>query len=251
MTRRSCIFVLVSLLLAACATTTPKPLVVEDDSAVVYLVGKTTRYSVSMDELKPNGSAHRRNRLPNALVAGDQSLTVAASLFHSGDIYTLDLIIKNHGDHPIEIDRSRLELMDDEGRHFDALYDWEEGIYYGLRSIRELNRGYAHLGTDFEESGHGGEDTRSQKPPPKKTIHEKLDAAAATRMGENASLNDFSWISELEMEDETVVLPETLELYAGQNRPYWAYWRAKEPEFPMTAIVVVDGKRMLFRFDEN
>ena len=70
-------------------------------------------------------------------------------------------------------------------------------------------------------------------------------------MGENADLNDFSWISELEMEDETMVLPATVQLEVDQNTAYWAYWRAKEPEYPMTATVVIDGKRMLFRFDDS
>ncbi len=258
MARRSILFVLVSLLLAACATTAPRTIPVADDSAVVYQQGVTTRYSVSMDELRSSATAPRQHRLPNALVAGDQSLTVAASLFRRGDIFTLDLIIQNQSDHRFEIDRSRFALFDNRGRHLQAMYDWPEGENYGLRSVREFRRDYAHLGRDFEESGAPRVHERGSRDPNRNRVERDVNVLVSIDSATNSVNTDYSWISDLQFDEQTLVLPQVAELFPGQNRAYWAYWRVPTQgsqnakttiEFPLTATVVIDGKRMLFRFE--
>jgi hypothetical protein len=258
MARRSILFVLVSLLLAACATTAPRQTTSEDDSAVVYQEGVTTRYSVSMDELRSNATVHRQNRLPNAVVAGDQSLTVAASLFRSGDIFALDLIIQNHSDHRFEIDRTRFELFDNSGAHLVAKYDWPDGETYGLRSIQEFRRDYAHLGLDFEDSQPSRNSEVGGEDPAHSRVGTHIDATREVELAENPVNTDYSWISDLQFDEQTLVLPVVVELYPGKNRAYWGYWRVpagdsgtkRRLEYPLTATIVIDGKRMLFRFEE-
>jgi hypothetical protein len=265
MAQRSILFVLVSLLLAACATTAPKPVALNaDDSAVVYQQGVTTRYSVSMDELSSASSLTRQRRLPNAVVAGDQCLTVAASLFRRGDVFTLDLIVQNHSDHRFEIERSSMDLFDNRGLHLFAMYDWPDGESYGLRSIREFRRDYAHMGRDFEETNAGRDrdpDLARQERTTKHVPGNSQQSRVNTGTLESASSqvnSDYSWINDLNFEDQTLILPAVCELYPGKNRAYWAYWQVPRTatntpskiEFPLTATVVMDGKRMLFRFEE-
>jgi len=215
-----------------------------------------------MDELRPKASAVRQNRLPNAVVAGDQSLTVAASLFRRGDIFTLDLIVQNQSDHRFEIDRSRFALFDNRGVHLLAMYDWPEGENYGLRSIREFRRDYAHMGRDFEDVKPGrdreGEPSDSREHASKRLQGQSSSASHSLPSPDQQVNSDYSWISDLQFDAQTLVLPTVCELFPKENRAYWAYWQlapqednsSSHVEYPLTATVVIDGKRMLFRFEE-
>ncbi len=252
MARRIPTFVVLLPLLAACATTAPETRVeVQGSDEVVYLEGVSSRYSVRLDDLRPAMKHRRNDRLPNAVVAGDQSVTVAASLFRHDDVYTLDLVLHNLGDEEIAIDRSRIELFDNDGDQLQPLLDWEPGQRFGLRAEQETFRGYHHLGKDFQQ-GQSGIASEKVAPPAER----KQRTAGAVSGGDAAALTaaeaqplDFSWLWELDLEKETVTLPAVVSILPGHDLPYWAYFRAHEVDFPLTAIVTVDGKRMLFRFD--
>lgn len=244
--------VLVLLILAACATTAPQTEVTTVETEdVLYLTGETTRFSVRLDEVRSQRAYHREDRLPNAVVAGDQTVTVVASLFRHDDVYTLDMVIQNPGSEPILLDRELMHLYDNRGLKLVPMLDWKEGHLYGLRAHQEHQRGYAHLGTDFE-SGQPG--TRPDAARPKQSKKPTATARPSTRASDtaNAAPPDFSWLSELQMEAETLMLPASLQLQPGDNAAYWAYWSAgdEKVELPITAAVIVDGKRMLFRFGE-
>lgn len=253
MARRIPTLVVLSLLLAACATTQPGPVV--DSSAVgdaVYLEGISTRFSVRLDELRSSLRGNRNSKMPNAVVAGDQTVTVAAALFRCDDVYTLDLVINNLGDKTVHVDRSRIELFDDRGDRLNVMLDWQNGERFGLRAETSPFRGYRHLGTDFQagQTGAKAEQARSasQSKLPERT-HQTVGDLNALKSDDLPQ--DFSWLSALKLEEQTITLPDQLPVEPKSNTPYWVYWRGARVQPPLTAIVVIDGKRMLFRFDET
>lgn len=252
MARRFPTFVVLMPMLAACATTAPGPVVEPSmvDEAV-YLEGVTTRYSVRLDELRESARSDRNCRLPNAVVAGDQTMTVAASLFRCDDVYTLDLVIQNLSDEAIEFDRARLELFDNLGDRLNPMYEWEEGRNFGLRAEQSTFRGYKHMGTDFQGGQAGSKAEKAHTGTEQKMVAHSVPAGSRVGMeGNERTPLDFTWLAELEME-ETVTLPDVLSIEGHRNVPYWAYWRGKSVNLPLTAILVIDGKRMLMRFDAS
>lgn len=254
MARRFPTFVVLLPLLAACATTAPTAhradeaaYVTSADGQAVYLSGVTSRYSVRLDELRVSHATARESRLPHAVVAGDATMTVAGSLFRHGDVFTLDMIVRNHGEEPIEIDRAYVELYDDQGNELSPMLDWERGPEYGLRALQTRHRGYHHMGTDHQAGQAGvGED---RKPAPRdKGITNRVDQKAALKASETPM--DISWISELAQQRELITLPAVIVLPPGEDMPYWAYWKGRDLHYPLTVSLRIGGKRMLLRFDD-
>ena len=254
MVRRSPFFVLLLPLLAACGSSAPVPPSRTEATAFEparYLEGVGTRYSVRLDEV--TRSEKPEEALPAALVAGDSTMTIVASLFRVGDVYTVDMVVHNLTDTELFIDRNEIELFDNRGDKLLPMFDWEMGPMYGLRSQQATYRGYHHLGADFQagQSGIKGENPRNStgtKPVPQSQVGGLAPSASNPLPSTDT---DFSWISELRMERATVMLPAKIQVAPMSSSPYWGYWRGSSLEYPITAIIVVGVKRMLFRFDEE
>lgn len=251
MARRIPTLVVLLPLLAACATTAPRGegrMATSSDGEAVYLQGVTTRYSVRLDELRAQQGRSRVDRLPNAVVAGDATMTVAGSLFRHPDVFALDLVIRNHGNEPIEIDRALITLTDDEDRLLTPLTDWAAGVDYGLRAMHVRNHGYRHMSADHQagQAGVRGGETRATTKA--ETVPLTRTQSPALKVGETPM--DVSWITELSLQRELVSVPSKLAVGPGAGTTYWAYWSADTVSYPLTVSVRVGGKRMLLRFEE-
>jgi hypothetical protein len=234
MARRFPTFVVLLPLLAACSTTAPVDVKTFDDDHAVYFEGVSTRYALSVDELRTS-SPLADSRLPRAVVAGDASITTAASLFRCGDVFTLDIILHNHGEAPVVIDRSKIELFDANGARLTPLLDWSPGTEFGLRADQSTVRTYAHLQSDAQHNRSEVAATTTKR-------------ATTTPTAASSDDTGSAWIGDMALVRETVTLPATLDVSPGRHRPYWAYWRAEGPLSKLTAVITVDDKRMMLEF---
>jgi hypothetical protein len=240
MARRFPTHVVLLPLLAACATTAPVDVDERrDDGRVVYLDGMTTRYAVKVDEL-PAAKRPKHECLINAVVAGDASMTAAASLYRCESVYTLDLVLHNHGDTPLAIDREQIKLYDRDGVPLTPLLDWPDGIDHGLRAEQATVAAYEILSAEQRANGGGTAG---------------IEAKGGTGLGAAGPLpsttgTSSAWDSDLRMVRQTVTLPAVVTVSPERHAPYWAYWQAKEAEFPLTATIRVGDKRMVMQFDE-
>ena len=92
MVRRSLLFVVLLPLLAACGSSAPPPTAeVGSFEPARYLEGVGSRYSVRLDTLTE--ADQPEEAMPAALVAGDETVTIVASLFRVDDVFTLDMVI--------------------------------------------------------------------------------------------------------------------------------------------------------------
>lgn len=238
MARRFPTFVVLLPVLAACSTTAPVD--VPTDASVggaVYLDGVTTRYAVCLDEL-PAAQRSRYASLQNAVVAGDASMTAAASLFLSDGVYTLDLVLCNHGDRPIALDRARIKLYDGKGDPLEALGDWPGGAEHGLRAEQTTVTAYDLPGSNAPAPG-GTTPGRVPKGEP----GAGPDPALATPGG-----TIFS--EDLRIIQEDLVLPQVITVRPQRHAPYWAYWRARPAVGPLRVTLRIGDRRMVFQFEE-
>ena len=53
----------------------------------------------------------------------------------------------------------------------------------------------------------------------------------------------------VEIRSFEVVAPATMQIEVDQSRPYWAYFASNDVEFPLSVVVRMDGKRLIFRFE--
>lgn len=251
MARRFPTFVVLLPLMAACATTAPVSegqRITSPDGEAVYLQGITTRYSVRLDELRTKQSSSRADFLPHAVVAGDATMTVAGSLYRHPDVFAVDLIIRNHGADPIEVDRSQIELVDDEDRALHPRMEWTQGMNYGLRALQVRNLNFRPMGTDHQAGQSGVGDDDPQRVPTKPQAATSSRVQSALLVGETPM--DVSWISDLAREQNLVTVPTQLTVAPGASASYWAYWDAVPVSYPVTVSVRIGGKRMLLRFED-
>lgn len=251
MARRIPTLVVLLPLLAACATTAPvgeARVATSPDGELVYLQGVTTRYSVRLDELRAKQGRSRVDRLPHAVVAGDATMTVAGSLMRHPDAFVLDLVVRNHGDQSLELDRAQITLTDDEDRLLTPRSDWARGVDYGLRAMHVRDRGSRHMGTDHQagQAGVRGDNTRLTTKP--QVVPATRSQSPALKVGETPM--DVTWITDLSIQKDLVSVPTKLAIAPGEGTTYWAYWNADTVSFPLTVSVRIGGKRMLLRFDE-
>mgnify|MGYP006291339515 FL=1 len=240
MARRFPTFVVLLPVLAACSTTAPVD--VPTDASVggaVYLDGVTTRYAVCLDELPAAQRSQYASSLKNAVVAGDASMTAAASLFRSDGVFTLDLVLCNHGDRPLALDRARIKLYDGMGNPLEALTDWEGGVDHGLRAEQTTVTAYDMLGSSAPRPG-GSVAGRATKG--------GSDAGIAPDLG--TPMTTTSVLEEdLRVVRQDFTLPAVVTVRPERHAPYWAYWRARDVEGPLRVTLRVDDKRMVFEFE--
>lgn len=237
MARRNLTFVALLPVLAACSTTASVDLA--SDSAPgspVYLDGKTTQFAVCAEEL-PEARRPKYNSLRNAVIAGDASMTAAASLFMCDGVYVLDLVLCNHGDGPFDLDRSQIKLYDGRGIPLEALPEWAPGAEYGLRAERTTTTAYEILGNSSATRGIASSSGGLRKG--------ETEAPGAATSGAGEAV----FQSELRVVQEKLTLPRTVTVTPQHHVPYWAYWRASEVEGPLRVKLRVGNRRMVMDFE--
>lgn len=233
----------VPILLAACATSAP----VSSPHEAAYLEGRTSDYSIRVDELEKEGFQKLCKELPKALVAGNQDITVAASMFQQGEFISLDMVVLNHGRLPLELHRADVYILDYMGNRLEAVTDWEGAEAYGLRSRIREDTEYVYLeGVDEAPRSYASNGSSSGSSNKGQGLRPATNAEAPA--AEPAVELDML-MAPAETKRPDVKAPETLHLEPGQKRPWWTYYRADELVYPLSAIVRVDGKRLIFRFE--
>ncbi|HKK70660.1 MAG TPA: hypothetical protein VKA86_05535 [Candidatus Krumholzibacteria bacterium] len=240
MARRFPTHVVLLPVLAACATTAPVDVDTrQDDGRIVYLDGMTTRYAVKVDEL-PAAKRPKHDRLINAVVAGDASMTAAASLYRCESVYTLDLVLHNHGETPLAIDRGQIKLYDRDGVPLTPLLDWADGIDHGLRAEQATIAAYEIISAEQRTDGGGAAGIQGKG-------DTGLGVAEPTPVTSGSA---SAWDTDLRLVQRTVTLPAVVTVSPDRHAPYWAYWKTEDAEFPLTATIRVGDKRMVMQFDE-
>jgi hypothetical protein len=245
--------------IAGCATTTAKsPTAAQTPEQPAYLNGISTEYSARIDQLADRSDPSAAQKMPGAVVARDKAVTVVASLFRTGNYYTLDLIVHNRGETQVEIGRANLQLIDNTGKLLRSVEDWKGAQNHGLRATRRtrdtqpttdelalaaardtspgvgtaLGQSQIKPGVGDLNSGVGGGVTTPGPMPD--TPAPEMRLTQTTRAVEGANL------------------PDVLPVEPGASLPYWGYWSSGNVTvtYPLTAAVVVGNRRMIFRFQQ-
>lgn len=230
------------LALAGCAGTGPRDV----QTALLdvhYLSGVETPTArrlagISTEETLPADSAMR-----DALIAGDESFWVTATLFRRGDYYTLDMILLNREDEAVQIAREDIRLVDRQGRWLEAIEDWPGAEEAGLRG--RSRRGEPRFVYDTPVARPASFSSMSYDPGRSGgTKGNGGSARMPSSLGYNPPVEWRGGFAE--------VAPEALdhvEVGSQEGRAYWAYWAAEEVEFPLTAFIMLDDRHVMFQFD--
>jgi hypothetical protein len=239
---------LVVPLLAAACSTSPAT---RSQGDVSYLDGINTDYSIRASELQTQNFAALAKDLPDALVAGNEDFTLATSIFRKGNYLVLDLVIANHSSQELKLNRADIYVIDYMGTRLASLTDWKDGQNYGLRS--RVNKGSEY--TYVEGYGTTPRVLSQENPAPAASNKQGVGQNADPGSDMSSSLSDAS--AELDLLTNPVKvkrtdepLPKTLVVQSGQKKPYWAYFKTKDLMFPVTAVIRLSGKRLIFRFQE-
>ena len=239
MARRLPTYVALLPVLAACSTTPNVAVENYPDGSIEYLRGVTTRYAVSIDELSSE-TRPKHTGLHGAVVAGDASMTAAASLYRCDGVYTLDLVLHNHGDRPLEIDRAQIRLYDADGVPLVPMFDWPQGIDHGLRAEQATVYAYDMVRSGSRSTGGGAVG-----------VPGKGGTALGPVAVETPRTGDPTWTErDLRVVQQTVTLPAVLTVSPSHHAPYWAYWQARPAKTPLIATIRIGDKRMVMEFEE-
>lgn len=203
----------------------------------VYFDGVTTRFAVCAEEL-PEDRKPDYKSLRNAVIAGDASLTAAASLFYSDGVYTLDLVLCNHGDGSVELDRSNIKLYDASGIPLEIVPEWADGAEYGLRAEQSTVTAYEMLGRD----------TGVRSVPASTSPRLGKGEVVSTPMDLGSGSPGFD--REVRVVQQDIRLPKTIRVTPQHHVTYWAYWRARDEKGPMRVTLRVGDRRMVMEFQE-
>ncbi len=237
---------LVVPLLAACASTSPQG----PPGDVFYLHGIDSDYSVRASELHTEKFEALVQDLPGALLAGNEEFTVAATVFRRGENVTLDMIVANHSSQELRLNRADVYIFDYMGSRLASLDEWPDGQNYGLRKLLKQEDEYTYFDQPPESPRIYGQESSSANTPNKPGA----SRVAPANPEAHSSLEDNS--AELDMLTNPIkvrrfnaLAPQTLVVKPGEKKPYWAYFKSKDLVFPVTAIVRLEGKRLIFRFE--
>ena len=234
---------LVVPLLAACATSHS----VRTQSEPSYLEGVNSEYSIRADEIQTRNFDKLCKELPDALVAGNEDLTVITSVFRKGKYIGVDMVVHNHGSKELKLHRADMYILDFLGNRLEAVEEWKEAENYGLRSRVRKNSEYVYLDGKRVTQRSFGEKTQASMPNTKGTAPHSSTGSSGTMEDAGTDLDMLTQPVELHHYDVTA--PETLVIKPGQKKPYWAYFEAESLQFPITTVVRLDGKRLVFRFN--
>jgi hypothetical protein len=236
---------IVILSLAACSPAGgPRPRT--DADGVTYLRGVESEYSMRLDDLSSKDILAPDTAMRDALIAGDGEYYVAAALFQHEQYLTLDLIVLNHSKRPLEVDRSDLRIVDEQGDWLVPVDDYVDADQYGLRGKGTVQTSSSLL--DAPSSASSNESTVST---------EAVDGATQWKSGfakeppRNRRIPgaDAAWRGAADPLQRAPNAPPVLRVASQEGRAYWGYWEAKDITYPLTAFVMLDDRHLIFRFD--
>ena len=209
------------------------------------LEGVSSEYSVRLAEMPRYEELGSDSAMREGLVAGDKAVHVAAAAFRSGEYYALDLIVNNKGDLPLTLQRDDVRLVDSSGQWMTPVDDFRKAGGLGLRGRSERSsRGIPYDGLGLYDNGALADPVSYTS----STLSGKGGGSAS--MGSN-SLAPGSDLVDSDWGTSTPHAPARLEVPAGEGRAWWAYWKAETtPVFPVTAFVTVEGRHMIFIFED-
>lgn len=251
-----CSFILVGLaLLAGCAWA---PSAVRDDPSdprgeapteVRALRGIATPATPRLADLGDIGLLDSDSAMRDALVGGDAEVVVAATMCGSTDMFALDLVVLNRRDEVLELRRADLQVVDANGHWLEPVTAWAEGDRHGFsgrrgeraRSVvtyevdqdREANsaRLMQNLETDWGSTSSAAKRPVSTSPPPRPRVTDTVVRSPGETL------------------EAPTGAPVRAAIPPADGSVFWGYFRAVEPTFPLTAVVLIDGEQVLFRFD--
>ncbi len=234
-------------LLAACSAGRSDPQ--SDPSATqrgeANLEGVTSEYSIRLAEMPDYEKLDRDSAMRDGLIAGDNAVHVAAAAFRVGDHYGLDLIVNNRGALPMILERDDVRLVDSAGQWMVPVEDFHGADEYGLRGrIERPANSLPYDGLGLYEDGFIGDPVAYSSNP----LGSKNSSSGPATPGESGyrhGLINYAWDSSVP------VAPVTLEIPGGEGRAWWAYWKSETPPvFPVTAFVTVEGRHLIFIFED-
>lgn len=248
----TCLLVLVGCASTAPApTSSPTPEVPADGP--VYLEGIRSEYSVPIASLGDVELLGRESVMRDALVAGDQELLVAATAFRVDDVLTLDLVVLNKSGETVDLARSDLHLFDAQGRLIPQMEDVDEGIAWGLRGRgQQASEGQLASNHDVFSPTWGLDAAQlGLETPRAQPTQTKRETAVETSRRNDDELRR---VEEARPVTTTAPFqltssPRSVRVRPDDGKVFWAYFSGEEPEYPVTAMVLIDKEQYLFRFD--
>jgi len=209
------------------------------------LEGVTSEYSVRLAEMPNYEALDADSAMRNGLIAGDDAVHVAASAFRVGDYYGLDLIVTNRAALPLEVQRDDVRMVDSSGQWMNSVDDFPRAADHGLRgSIERPANSIPYDGLGLYDNGSYGDPVRYSSDNPVRK-NPGSSGAEVDEVPSGQGLTNYEWNSELPS------APAILEVPGGEGRAWWVYWKSETPPvFPVTAFVTVDGRHMIFIFED-
>lgn len=219
-----------------------------------YFEGVETEYSVPLAKLGDVDLLGGESVMRNALVAGDEELLVAATAFTLDGVMTLDLVLLNKSDASFDLSRADLHVFDATGRLVRPIEDHDDGIAWGLRGRghRAASDEGAFAATDEVfgptwdiDARQLGLVTPDAQPRTKRSVEDEAarreDANILRRVEDARPIPTEEWRFETS--------PTSVRVRPDDGKVFWAYFDGEEPEFPLTAMVLIDQEQYLFRFE--
>lgn len=225
--------------LAACAPAGAGP--ATDLGRTSYLQGLDSEYSARVDRMGGDEFLAEDSSMRQGLLAGDDELYVAASMFESGEHLGLDLIVLNRGGEPVRVERGDLQVFDASGRALATVDDFAGADELGLRGKRELQPHVVHRGMP-QPQGNPSPAPSTGTPGGKSALGSPAMAAAPAA----------DWPVDLVSPSRPARrpnAPRVVDVGPGQGVATWGYFRGEDPAWPLTAVLMLDDRQLLFRFD--
>lgn len=185
----------------------------------------------------------------DALVGGAGEIVIAATMSGTDDHFSLDLVVLNRSDAGFELNRRDLQVVDADGRWLEPLNSWEDGdrvgfsgrreertnspVVYEFDQERQLNSSRLMQNLDGEWGSTAG---ATKRPLPLRSEDRRKPLDAVTR-------NAVPEVAAPTGTPVRVVVPP------ADGSVFWGYFTGPEPTFPLTAVILVDGEQITFRFD--
>jgi hypothetical protein len=177
------------------------------------------------------------------LFGGSNEVYVAATAYRLEQHVGLDLIVLNHRNQSIALERKHLMLYDADGQPLTPIADFAGASSIGLRGRASLAAPTIVYESPADDAN--GPALPAERPlPSSKDDHASAGSQAAPRSRANTD-----WRA-LEATNASGAAPSTLRVAGGEGRAWWAYWSAKDGlRFPLTAFVVLGDEQLMFQFD--
>jgi hypothetical protein len=241
----------VLLLLAACSPageSTPRTDVAGVSEGVTYLRGVESEYSMPLEKLSSREVLAPDTAMRDALIAGDGEYYVAAALFRHAEYLTLDLIVLNHSESSLKIDRSDLRIVDSKGNWLSPVDDYEDAYLYGLRGKQDDASALA-----FYDAPTNALSQESMMSPDviggTGSTQWKSGPSGQSAPNRRPVGSDAEWHGAADQLHLAPNAPSAVTVKSQEGRAFWGYWQAEALEFPLTAFVMLEDRHLIFEFD--